>query len=175
MTEFVLGGGCFWCTEGVFQRLKGVSQVVSGYAGGRDDMPNYAKVSSGMTGHAEVVMVTFDETVLPPEILLDLFFLIHNPTTPNRQGADVGTQYRSLMLYANEEQKRQFETAAEHAADSWDEPIVTEIEPLKAFYPAENEHQDYFNQHPEASYCQVVIAPKIVKARAAYAQWFKEG
>lgn len=174
MTEYVLGGGCFWCTEGVFQRLKGATSVISGYAGGHDSAPTYAKVCTGTTGHAEVVKVTFDETVLPPETLLDIFFLIHNPTTLNRQGADIGPQYRSVMLYADEAQKQQFEAAAERAAGTWDDPIVTEIAPLTAFYPAEDEHQDYFNKHPEAGYCQVVIAPKIVKARGAYAQWFKE-
>lgn len=174
MTEFVLGGGCFWCTEAVFRRLRGVSKVESGYAGGDDPSPNYYRVSSGKTGHAEVVRVTFDETILPANTLLDIFFLIHNPTTLNQQGSDIGTQYRSVMLYANSDQKRTFEAACERAELIWGDPIVTEITPLETFYPAEDEHQDYFNKNPETGYCLVVIAPKITKARAAYTQWFKE-
>jgi peptide-methionine (S)-S-oxide reductase len=173
MTTYVLGGGCFWCVDAVFRRLKGVSQVVSGYTGGGVEFPDYRQVSSGKTGHAEVVQVTFDETVLPPEDLLDLFFLIHNPTTPNRQGADVGTQYRSIMLYADQMQKEAFEAAIERAKQHWDDPIVTELKPLEIFYEAEPEHQDYFNKNPAAGYCQIVIIPKIVKARQAYKELFE--
>lgn len=172
MTTFVLGGGCFWCVDAVFRRLKGVSQVVSGYAGGDVAFPDYHQVSSGKTGHAEVVQVTFDDAILPPEDLLDLFFLIHNPTTPNRQGADVGTQYRSIMLYADQTQKEAFEAAIERAKQHWDNPIVTELKPLENFYEAEPEHQDYFNKNPAAGYCQIVIIPKIVKARQAYKELF---
>lgn len=174
MTTYVLGGGCFWCIEAVFQRLKGVERVESGYAGGHSPAPNYQTVSTGDTGHAEVVRVTFDETVIPAETLLDIFFLAHNPTTLNQQGADVGTQYRSVMLYADDTQKQQFEAACARAEDTWDDPVVTEIMPLEQFFPAEPEHQNYFNNNPEAGYCQVVIAPKIAKSRAAYAEWFKE-
>ena len=172
MTEFILGGGCFWCTDAVFRRLKGVSLVESGYAGG-DETPDYYRVASGRTGHAEVVRVQFDETILPADTLLDIFFLIHNPTTLNRQGADVGPQYRSTMMYQNEAQLARFEAARDRAQQHWDDPIVTEIVPLKQFYPAEDEHQDYFNKQPASGYCSVVIAPKITKARAAYAEWFQ--
>lgn len=173
MTEYVLGGGCFWCIDAVFRRLKGVKHTECGYAGGSDASPNYERVSGGTTGHAEVVRVTFDETIIPADTILDIFFLVHNPTTLNQQGADVGTQYRSIMLYSDG-QKRDFEAAEERAANLWDDPLVTETAPLVTFYPAEDEHQNYFNKHPEAGYCQIVIAPKISKARAAYAQWFEE-
>lgn len=173
MTEYVLGGGCFWCIDAVYRRLKGVVKTDCGYAGGHDASPNYQRVSSGTTGHAEVVRVTFDESIISPDTILDIFFLIHNPTTINQQGADVGTQYRSIMLAADENQKQLFEAASERAANLWDDPIVTSILPLEMFYPAEDEHQDYFNKNPESGYCQVVIAPKISNARAAYAQWFK--
>ena len=171
MTEFVLGGGCFWCIDAVFRRLKGVSLVESGYAGG-NETPDYYRVASGRTGHAEVVRVQFDEAVLPPETLLDIFFVIHNPTTLNRQGADTGPQYRSTMMYQDEAQLALFTAARERAQRHWDDPIVTEITPLETYYPAEEEHQDYFAKQPASGYCSVVIAPKIVKARAAYAEWF---
>ena len=172
MTEFILGGGCFWCIDAVFRRLKGVSAVESGYAGG-EGMPDYYRVAGGRTGHAEVVRVQFNETILPADTLLDIFFLIHNPTTLNRQGADVGSQYRSTMMYQNEAQRVTFEAARDRAQAQWDEPIVTEIVPLKEFYPAEDEHQDYFNKQPASGYCSVIIAPKLTKARAAYAEWFQ--
>jgi len=174
MTTYVLGGGCFWCVDAVFRRLKGVSEVVSGYAGGEVTSPSYHQVSSGKTGHAEVVKVTFNESVLPPEDLLDLFFLIHDPTTLNRQGNDVGPQYRSIMLYADEAQKTAFEAAIERAKTCWDDPIVTELQPLETFYEAEPEHQDYFNKNPEAGYCTIIIQPKIIKARQAYKKLFKD-
>jgi len=172
MVTYVLGGGCFWCIDAVFRRLKGVTEVVSGYAGGSVDSPNYYQVSSGKTGHAEVVKVTFDESILHPEDLLDLFFLIHDPTTPNRQGNDVGPQYRSILLYANEAQKITFEAAIERAKTQWNSPIVTELQPLKIFYEAEPEHQDYFNKNPAAGYCTIIIEPKIIKARKAYKRLF---
>lgn len=174
MTTFVLGGGCFWCVDAVFRRLRGVSEVVSGYAGGEVESPNYYQVSSGKTGHAEVVKVVFDESVLLPEDLLGLFFLIHDPTTPNRQGNDVGPQYRSIMLYTDKNQKEVFESAIERAKVHWNDPIVTELKPLEDFYGAEDEHQDYFNKNPAAGYCQIVITPKIVKARQAYKKLFKD-
>lgn len=172
MVTYVLGGGCFWCIDAVFRRLKGVTDVVSGYAGGHVNSPKYYQVSSGKTGHAEVVKVTFDETVLQSEDLLDLFFLVHDPTTLNRQGNDVGTQYRSIMLYADEDQKISFETAIERAKTHWSDPIVTELKPLKNFYEAEPEHQDYFNKNPAAGYCTIIIEPKIIKARKAYKKLF---
>lgn len=174
MTTFVLGGGCFWCIDAVFRRLKGVTKVESGYAGGITDSPDYYKVAAGWTEHAEVVRVTFDESIIPPDTILNIFFSIHDPTTLNRQGADVGTQYRSIMLYEDQEQKKLFEAAAEKAASIWATRIVTEIKPLEKFFIAEDEHQDYFNKNPEAGYCQVIIAPKVIKARMTYATWFKE-
>lgn len=174
MTTYVLAGGCFWCLEAVYQRLKGVSSIVSGYTGGHIDHPTYEQVATGRTGHAEASQITFDETIIPKETILDLFFLIHDPTTLNQQGADTGPQYRSAMFYADDDQKAAFEAALARAASHWDDPIVTEIVPLTTFYPAEADHQDYFNNNPASSYCSIVIAPKIVKARAAYARWFKE-
>lgn len=175
MTTYVLGGGCFWCLDALYRRVNGVERVVSGYAGGTTtDHPSYYDVASGSTGHAEVVRITFDDTVIKPEDILDIFFAFHNPTTPNRQGADTGTQYRSIMLYQDEGQKAQFTQALDRAQKLWDDPIVTEINKLDIFYPAEEEHQDYFNKNPEAGYCQVVIAPKLAKARKKYSQWLKE-
>lgn len=174
MTTFVLGGGCFWCIDAVFRRLKGVTSVKSGYAGGTTDSPTYYQVATGRTGHAEVVSVTFDESVIPAETILNIFFSIHDPTTLNRQGADVGTQYRSIMLYQDERQEELFKAAIEKAESIWAATIVTDLKRLQKFFPAEDEHQDYFNKHPETGYCQVIIAPKVVKARATYTKWFKE-
>ncbi len=174
MTTYVIAGGCFWCLDAVYRRLKGVTNVVSGYAGGGTDNPTYYEVASGETGHAEAVEITFDETIIPADTILDLFFLIHDPTTLNRQGADVGTQYRSAMFYKNTEEKTTFEAALERAQSHWDDSIVTELKALDTFYPAEDEHQDYFNKNPGNGYCSIVIAPKIVKARSAYTKWFKE-
>lgn len=174
MQTYVLGGGCFWCIDAVFRRLKGVVKVESGYAGGYENNPSYYQVATGKTGHAEVVQVTFDETILPAEALLDIFFLIHDPTTLNRQGADRGTQYRSVMLYTNTQQKHEFEAAKARAQKLWQDPIVTQLELLDKFFVAESEHQDYFNKHPEAGYCAIVIAPKIMKARTAYKTFFRD-
>lgn len=173
MTEFVLGSGCFWCSDAVFRQLKGVTLVESGYAGG-DGTPDYYRVASGRTSYAEVVRVQFDETILPADALLDIFFLIHNPTTLNRQGADEGPQYRSTMMYQNNTQRELFTSARDRARQHWDDPIVTEIVPLTSFYRAEEEHQDYFNKQPASGYCSIVIMPKIIKARAAYTKWFKK-
>lgn len=174
MTEFVLGGGCFWCLDAVFRRLRGATKVECGYAGGNVSSPTYAQVSTGTTGHAEVVRIQFDEKVIPADTVLDIFFLAHNPTTPGRQGADIGPQYRSIMLFTGAKQKELFEAAALRAQSNWTDPLVTEIVPLTAFYIAEKEHQDYFNKNPEAGYCQLVIAPKVSKARKEYTKWFKE-
>lgn len=173
MTSYVLGGGCFWCLDAAYRQLRGVSSVESGYAGGEGE-PSYARVASGETDFAEVVQVTFDETVIPRNIILDIFFLIHDPTTLNRQGADVGRQYRSIMFYSDEHQAVLFREALERAQKIWEKPIVTEIEPLKAYYVAEEEHQDFFNRHPESGYCSIVIEPKISKLRTAYKKWIKE-
>jgi len=174
MTTYVLAGGCFWCLDAVYRRIKGIKSVVSGYAGGEVESPTYEQVSGGETGHAEAVKIEFDESVVPKDVILDLFFLIHDPTTLNRQGNDVGTQYRSAMFWANDEQQKEFKKAVERAEKHWDDPIVTELSKLDTFYPAEDYHQDYFNQNPGNGYCSIVIEPKIVKARAKYKEWFKD-
>lgn len=173
MTEFVLGGGCFWCLDAVFRKLHGVTHVESGYAGPIGS-PNYYAVASGATEFIEVVLVRFDEHEISADTILDIFFLIHNPTTPNRQGADIGPQYRSVMFFTGPGQELLFKAALSRAQRHWNDPIVTDIAPLQIFYPAEAEHQDYFAKNPEAGYCQIVIAPKVIKARKHYEQWFKE-
>jgi peptide-methionine (S)-S-oxide reductase len=162
-----LGGGCFWCLEAVFVDLDGVAQVVSGYTGGKRDNPTYREVCSGTTGHAEVVQVRFDPRRLSFKALLEVFFTIHDPTTLNRQGADEGTQYRSAIFYHTPEQKTAAEQVIQEldAAALWDDPIVTEVAPLPAFYPAEDYHQDYYKLNPDQGYCRVVIAPKVAKFR----------
>ena len=171
-----LGGGCFWCLEAVYDELEGVEDVVSGYAGGTVANPSYAQVGSGRTGHAEVVQVTFDPQVISYKELLEVFFTIHDPTTPDRQGYDIGTQYRSIILYHSPEQRAAAaETVARlEAAGIWDAPIVTQIEPLTAFYAAEEYHRDYFKRNPEQAYCQVVIAPKVLKARKEFLAKLKQ-
>lgn len=166
-----LGGGCFWCLEAVFERLAGVSLVESGYAGGARPDPSYEQVCSGATGHAEVVRVHFDPAQLTYAELLELFFAFHDPTTLNRQGPDMGTQYRSIVLAESPEQAR---VAGEvigrlEARAVFDRPIVTEVQPLERFWPAEPQHRQYFRRHPEQAYCQAVIAPKVAKLRGAYA------
>jgi peptide-methionine (S)-S-oxide reductase len=162
-----LGGGCFWCTEAVFSKIKGVKNVEPGYSGGKLANPTYEQVSTGTTGHAEVVQVTFDPNITSFRGILEVFFKIHDPTTPNRQGADVGTQYRSVVFYHSREQKTTTEQLIHELnnAKVFDSPIVTQIEPFKAFYKAEDYHKEYFRQHPEQSYCKLVIAPKIAKLR----------
>jgi peptide-methionine (S)-S-oxide reductase len=161
------GGGCFWCLEAVFKDLKGVESVVSGYAGGHLENPTYEQVCGGRTGHAEVVQITFDPKVVTYRDVLDVFFTIHDPTTKDRQGADVGPQYRSIILYHSPEQKAAAERAMTdlEAKGVWHAPIVTELVPLEKFYPGENYHQDYFEQNPRQPYCQIVIAPKVAKFR----------
>ncbi|CAN5414303.1 peptide-methionine (S)-S-oxide reductase MsrA [soil metagenome] len=174
MTTYVIAGGCFWCLDAVYRRLKGVESVVSGYAGGEVIDPSYEQVSSGETGHAEAVEITFNDKIIPKKTILDLFFLIHDPTTLNRQGNDVGPQYRSAMFFSDTSQENEFRTAAKRAESHWNNTLVTQIEKLDTFYPAEDYHQDYFNQNPGNGYCSIVITPKIVKARAAYTKWFKD-
>jgi peptide-methionine (S)-S-oxide reductase len=160
----VVGGGCFWCVEAVFQRVDGVKKIVSGYSGGHVKNPTYEQICSKDTGHAEVVRVDFDPSVLKLDTLLDVFFASHDPTTPNQQGADKGPQYRSVIFYANEEQKKAAEAAKVRAKKEWSEPIVTEVSPLKEFYAAEDYHQNYFNLNKNRNpYCSVVIAPKLRK------------
>jgi peptide-methionine (S)-S-oxide reductase len=166
--SFVLGGGCFWCIEAVFQDLVGVSDVVSGYAGGTLPNPTYDQVCSGRSGHAEVVKVTFDPETITAHDILTIFFTLHDPTTLNRQGADSGTQYRSIILYQSAEQREVAQAALEEFADIWDDPIVTELQPLETFYPAEDYHQHYFTKHPEAGYCQLIIEPKVAKLRQRF-------
>jgi peptide-methionine (S)-S-oxide reductase len=171
-----LGGGCFWCIEAAFQMIRGVINVESGYAGGTTISPTYEQVCTGTTGHAEVVQVTFDPKIISFKDLLEVFFTAHDPTTLNRQGADVGTQYRSVIFYHNERQKKIAEQTIEKidAAKVWDNPIVTAVEPLKIFYKAEDYHRKYYDQHPEAAYCRVVIAPKIAKLRKKYHEKLKK-
>lgn len=165
-----LGGGCFWCLEAVYDQLKGVTDVVSGYAGGAVENPTYEAVCGGRTGHAEVVQVTFDPAVISYEDLLDVFFTIHDPTTLNRQGADVGTQYRSAIFTHSEAQRQIAEETIRRVTASglWANPIVTEITSLDRFYPAEDYHQEYFENNPFQGYCRVVIAPKVAKFRKQY-------
>jgi peptide-methionine (S)-S-oxide reductase len=162
-----LGGGCFWCLEAVFQNLKGVERIVSGYAGGTVPNPSYEEVCTGRTGHAEVVQVSFDPAVLSYRDLLQVFLGIHDPTTLNRQGGDVGTQYRSAIFYHNPEQERAArEVIAEIEREAvYDAPLVTEVVPLTVFYPGEEYHQDYFLRNPGQGYCRAVIAPKVAKFR----------
>ena len=165
-----LGGGCFWCTEAVFRELKGVVKVESGYSGGTVADPSYEQVCTGRTGHAEVVQVAFDPEMISYKELLQIFFTVHDPTTLNRQGADAGTQYRSVIFYHNNEQKADAEEVIKEItkAGIWDAPIVTQVEPLKAFYKADDYHQQYFENNPGQAYCQVVIAPKVRKFREQY-------
>ena len=165
-----LGGGCFWCLDAIYRQLKGVEKVESGYAGGETPNPSYREVCGGRTGHAEVVQITYDPSVISYRDLLDVFFTIHDPTTRDRQGADIGPQYRSVILTHTDDQSRIARQAiADVTAEGiWDDPIVTQIVPLTTFYPAEAYHQDYFANNPQQSYCQVVIAPKVAKFRRKY-------
>jgi peptide-methionine (S)-S-oxide reductase len=171
-----LAGGCFWCLEAVFDEVKGVVSVESGYAGGRIENPSYKAVCSGMTGHAEVVQVTFDPNVVSYRDLLNVFFAIHDPTTLNRQGADVGTQYRSAIYYHDDEQKAIAEAVIGelNAQEIWDSPIVTEVTKFDKFYMAENYHQEYFVNNPYQPYCQAVVAPKVAKFRKRFLDMLKK-
>lgn len=170
-----LAGGCFWCLEAVFENLRGVERVVSGYSGGHATNPSYHQVCAGTTGHAEVVQITFDPQVVSYRELLEVFFTIHDPTTLNRQGADVGTQYRSAIFHHSPEQKATAEEviAEIEAARVWDSPIVTEVAPITHFYPAEAYHQQYYQRNAGQPYCQVVIAPKVAKVRKQYLEKLK--
>jgi peptide-methionine (S)-S-oxide reductase len=168
MALATLAGGCFWCLEAAYLQLKGVSKVTSGYAGGAVRNPTYEQVCTGQTGHAEVVQIEFDPAVVSYRDLLDVFFTIHDPTTRNQQGADVGTQYRSAIFYHSPEQQAEAKAAIAAAAEVWDNPIVTEVVPLTEFYPAEAYHTDYFRRNPDQGYCRAVIAPKVAKLRAKH-------
>ena len=165
MEQATFGGGCFWCVEAVFERLPGVQSVVAGYAGGTKVNPTYEEVCTGKTGHAEVAQITYDPAKISYEKLLEMFWRAHDPTTLNRQGADVGTQYRSVIFYQNEQQKVAAEKSKAEAQKAFDDPIVTEIQPLKAFYQAENYHQDYYRNHSDAPYCTFIIKPKLKKLK----------
>ncbi len=171
-----LAGGCFWCLEAVFDELRGVEKVESGYSGGDVANPTYRHVCTGTTGHAEVVQITFDPEAISFRELLDVFFTIHDPTTLNRQGPDVGTQYRSAIFYHSARQKDVADDviAELDASDVWDGPIVTEVKPLEAFYPAEDYHRDYFRNNPDQRYCTVVIAPKVAKVAKARSKFLEK-
>ena len=164
-----VGGGCFWCIESVIKELRGVDSVTSGYAGGHVDDPSYEAVCTGETGHAEVVQIEFEPDVIGYRDLLEVFFTIHNPTTLNRQGPDVGSQYRSIVLYHDDEQRQTIEAVIGDVQPLYDDEIVTEVEPLDTFYPAEESHQDYFEKNPDDTYCTVNINPKLSKLREKHA------
>lgn len=173
MEVAVFGGGCFWCTEAIFRRLNGVDQVVPGYAGGTMDRPNYDKVSMGTTGHAEVIQVTFDPKVIPYERLLEVFFALHDATQLNGQGADLGTQYRSIILTTSNEQERAALSQIEELKGDGEE-VVTEVRPLEKFYDAESYHQKYYELNPTTGYCMVVISPKLDKLREKFPELLKK-
>jgi peptide-methionine (S)-S-oxide reductase len=172
-----LGGGCFWCLEAVFDDIEGVLSVESGYMGGASPNPTYAQVCSGASGHVEVVRVTFDPAVIAFGDILDVFFAIHDPTTLNRQGNDVGTQYRSVVFYHSDEQRRSAEEAilAAAASGDWDGPVVTAVEPATEFYEAEEYHQEYFANNPRQPYCLFVVSPKVQKFRSKFGSMRKAG
>jgi len=176
LEKATFGGGCFWCTEAVYERVKGVHHVMSGYAGGTVENPSYKQVCEGTTGHAEVIQISYDPKIVSYDDLLEIFFKTHDPTTLNRQGADVGTQYRSVIFYHNDEQKRKaehYKTALDKSG-AWENPVVTEISPLKNFYSAEDYHQDYYENNPNQGYCAFVIGPKIEKFEKVFKDKLKK-
>jgi peptide-methionine (S)-S-oxide reductase len=173
MNSFVLGGGCFWCLDSTYMQFKGVSDVEVGYMGGAVANPSYERVCDGNTGHVEVARVIFDEAIVPAEVILDMFFTLHDPTQLNRQGNDVGTQYRSAMFYENDEQRVMFEAARDRAIDLWGPAIVTEIVPVETFWMGEEYHQDFFAKNPNQGYCNAVVAPKMAKVRAKFTEYLR--
>ena len=173
MKTYVLAGGCFWCLDAAYRVLRGVHDVISGYTGGETENPTYEEVCTGSTGHAEAVAVAFDPEVIPSDVILDVFFTIHDPRQLNRQGADVGTQYRSAMFYHDEEEKALFEAARDRAGQMWDGGVVTEISPLGPFYQAEDYHQDFFAKNPTQGYCLAVAAPKVKKVRQSFQHYLE--
>ena len=173
MTSFVLGGGCFWCLDSTYMQFKGVQDVEVGYMGGAKSNPTYEQVCDGNTGHVEVAKVIFDEDVVSAEIILDMFFTVHDPTQLNRQGNDVGTQYRSAMFYENDEQRSLFEAARDRAVELWGSAIVTEIVPVETFWMGEEYHQDFFAKNPNQGYCNAVVAPKMAKVRAKFTEFLR--
>lgn len=175
LNEATLGGGCFWCTEAVFQRVRGVEKVTSGYSGGNvPGKPTYREICSGRTGHAEVVRILFDPSVISFRDLLLIFMGTHDPTTLNRQGADVGTQYRSVIFYHNPEQEKVAQNVLDELQAYFEQPIVTEVSPLINYYDAEDDHQNFYNEHSTQGYCQYVINPKLEKLRAHFASFLKD-
>lgn len=173
MTEFVLAGGCFWCLDSSFSQFRGIIDVECGYSGGHTQNPTYEAVCSEKTGHAEVAKVIFDENLISADLVLDIFFTVHDPRQLNRQGNDIGSSYRSAMFYADEAQKDLFEKALVRAALIWDGQIVTELNKLEIFWPAEQYHQDYFTKNPSNAYCQAVVSGKMSKTRAAFLDYLK--
>jgi peptide-methionine (S)-S-oxide reductase len=173
MNSFVLGGGCFWCLDSTYMQFKGVSDVEVGYMGGAVANPSYEQVCDGNTGHVEVAKVIFDEAIVPAEVILDMFITLHDPTQLNRQGNDVGTQYRSAMFYENDEQRAMFEAARDRAIDLWGPAIVTEIIPVETFWMGEEYHQDFFAKNPNQGYCNAVVAPKMAKVRAKFTEYLR--
>ena len=171
MQTYVLAGGCFWCLDAAYRALNGVVSVEAGYVGGSVPSPTYEQVCTGTTGHAEAVKVTFDEEVIPSDVILDAFFTMHDPRQLNRQGNDVGTQYRSAMFPADDAQRETFERAAERAAEWWGGGLVTTMEPLTEWYPAEDYHQDFFAKNPGQGYCLAVAVPKVNKVRARFGEY----
>lgn len=171
--SLILGGGCFWCLEAIFNQVKGVNKVTNGYSGGNQVKPSYEQVCTGDTGHAEVIKIDYDPDVINLSQLLDIFFSIHDPTTLNRQGADSGTQYRSIIFYDNESDLKTIESSLKKAQLNWDDPIVTQIENKQEFYEAESYHQNYFANNPSQAYCQVIINPKLKHFRDNFQQYLK--
>lgn len=171
LRTLTLGAGCFWCLDAVYQRTTGVTSVISGYTGGHTPAPHYREVCSGTSGHAEALQVAFDPEVVPESVILGLFFTGHDPTSLNAQGYDVGTQYRSAMFYADEDEKARFTAAIAEAQEIFDRPIVTTLEPLGVFHTAEAVHQDFYTENRSNGYCRVIIDPKLSLAREAFADW----
>lgn len=169
MKTFVLGGGCFWCLDSAYVQFRGVTEVTCGYTGGSNANPSYESVCSGKTGHAEIVTISFDPDQITGVQILDIFFTLHDPTQLNRQGGDIGTQYRSAMFYTSESQRVEFEAAIARASEIWGDNIVTELSPLGDLFDAEQYHQDYFEKNPNQGYCLAVVAPKVAKVRAKFA------
>ena len=173
MNSFVLGGGCFWCLDSTYMQFKGVHDVEVGYMGGASSNPSYEQVCDGNTGHVEVAKVIFDESIVTAEVILDMFFTLHDPTQLNRQGNDIGSQYRSAMFYENDEQRTLFEAARDRAIELWGPAIVTEIVPVETFWMGEEYHQDFFEKNPNQGYCNAVVAPKMAKVRAKFTEFLR--
>lgn len=173
LTTYVVAGGCFWCLDAAYRQLRGVTEVLSCYTGGQTNQPSYEQVCTGTTGHAEAVAVTFDETIVPSEVILDAFFTMHDPTQVNRQGNDVGTQYRSAMFPADANQRSVFEAAIKRASEWWPGEIATTLEPLGEVFAAEEYHQDFFAKNPTQGYCLAVAVPKVNKIRASFTAYLR--